>query len=226
MNIFQLGDQLWVNNKWFFDIMSINESDLVVRVKYKESIDRKYELYKQIKLPLDTIQSNESNDMFISIKLDEFKLKKYWGSLVDRLIKTHNPYMFKINEDAVSNPGFSGTPGVPGTSGSGDISNNVLISNNQTVKKVMLDLIDVNETLETDNQTENDYKKLVYNFLDYPWELDVEIDLCKEISNQRDEFLIASSVRIKDYFKDLSNINRALISKCSDIFQNDLLDLN
>lgn len=224
MYIFELGQQLWINNKWFFDVISINEANLVVRIKYKEAINREYNLYKHILFPINTIESNENLGIYSSIKINEQKLKTVWGSLVDRLVKEYNPYNYKINEN-VSNPGFSGTPGLPGTAGSGDISSTTIIANNSNIKKVMLDLIDLNETLESDNMTEYDYKKLIYNFLDYPWELDIELDLCKEISNYRDEFLISSSVRIKDYFTNLNNINKALISKCSDIFQNNLIDL-
>jgi hypothetical protein len=250
MNNLVAGNELYVNNKWFFDVISITEASLEVRIKYKEAQNRQYELYKIVKLPIDLVTIEETKNNLIYCTIDNTKLKTLWGSLVDRIVKESNPYNIKINEDAssdggntvgmgdVSNATLSGTPGVPGGAGSGDIYNTVISSstlyrgaksnkpNKENLKKALLNILGMKEDLQYGDNTDNDYKVLVYQFLEYPWTKDIEIDLINEILEWKAEFLDASPVRIKLYFKELFDLNSSLInSKCSDTFINQISQL-
>lgn len=242
---FEPGQQLYVNNKWFFDILESKDGQLVCRIKYKEAPNRQYYLYKDVKIDEKLLSVDESNDIFIVCKIDEKKLKDLYGSLIDRILKEQNPYLFSVNEDAsatvastagmgaVSQPGLSGTPGVPGTSGSGDLNVGNGVKNNKftytksgtRLKKALIDLLSMKEDLSNYNpETDSDYKKLVYEFLDYPWTVDLEIQVVKEASKDRDVFSNTSTSRISEYFKDLYTLNKfAIDSNCSNEFINKLL---
>lgn len=234
------GQQLYVNNKWFFDVSNIEGDKLTIRIKYKESSDRQYYLYKNILLDKNMFTDVKDMIDYVSCKIDEKKLKSIIGSLINLLIKEKNPYSIKEDASAnvsntagmgaVSQPGLSGIAGVPGTAGSGDINVGrkrtkqlmyTIPQTNSKIKKALLDIIGVKEDISIDVESDDDYKKKVFDFLDFPFDRDEEIDIIKEISKNRAYFLNISPVRIKDYFKDFFEINKSLInSKCSDNFIN------
>lgn len=245
---FEPGQQLYVNNKWFFDILESKDGTLECRIKYKEAPNRQFYLYKTIKLSESLITIVESNDLFISARVDEKRLKEQFGSLIDRIIKEQNPYLYKVNEEAsadagntggigdVSQPSLSGIAGVPGSAGSGDINIGkkkqkqliyTIPQQKSKIKSLLMDIIGLKEDLSNDEpETDTDYKKNIYEFLDYPWTIDVEIDLATEASKNRDYFIDASVARISAYFKDLYNVNKYIIdNKCSSNFVNKFLML-
>lgn len=122
-----LGSQLRVNNKWFFDVVGINDTDKTITVKffYKEGISRKYVLAKKIALPQSLITITETKDNVVYVKIDETQLKSKWGNIVNYIEKS--PDIYKLIESAdgmgaVSMPGLSGVVGQTGSAGSGDIS--------------------------------------------------------------------------------------------------------
>lgn len=154
---------------------------------------------------------------------------------------------------AVVSPGLSGTPGLPGTSGSGDISGvsttaSVLPSNeygleidttlNKKIRKKMfksknakriniikqpvLILKEQSEDIHNNN-TDNDYKTILYQFLDYPVDNDYDIKFIKIISKFRPLILNISTEILKSYFKNLYTTNKSLIiDNCSDWFINNM----
>ncbi len=250
MTNFTPGNELCINGKWFFDVTEAKDDSLTVRVKYKESPTRHFYLYKEVKLPTELITILETNDNVMNCSVDLNKLKTLWGSLVDRLVKESNPYKMKVFEDAsanagntggmgsVSQPGLSGSPGIPGSAGSGDVAGgrptkyymNGSEKNDKdqsSIKKAMMDLLGMSEELNVVDDTDNDYKKQVYQFMEWPWTVDAEIDIAKEANNWRAEFLNASPVRVKEYFKQLSALNAGIIkSRCSETFQNQIAALS
>jgi hypothetical protein len=154
---------------------------------------------------------------------------------------------------AVSMPGLSGTPGVPGSSGSGDIG--ALLggpaikkgtyglqdlskgikhmrklakngkNNKNGIKKALLNVFKESNDIDLQS-TDNDYKRTLYQFLDYPYTNEYDIKFIEEINEWRPNFLEASSPRIKQYFKDLYAANETMIkNNCSDTFQNQILVL-
>lgn len=131
-----VNDQLYVNDKWYFDIININDNIVQVRIKYKENPNIENYLYKSINLDksfFDQVDKDESTKL-IRVNLDEKKLRSTIGNLIDR-IKIEIDYSF-IYEDgggaasvgntggfgAVVAPGVNPVPGQQGTPGSGDIS--------------------------------------------------------------------------------------------------------
>ena len=254
------GQELYVNNQWFFDVIDKAENEsILVRIKYKEAPNREYVLNKIIKLPVNLLTIEEDCSSYLKCKIDLSKLKNLWGSLVDRIIKEKNPYILaSVNEDgsdggggvaastggntggmgAVSNPGLSGIPGVPGTAGSGDIAVGIYgkkkvkgfskipasTGSRTNIKKALLKSLGIKEDLEVTEETSNDYKKKLYDFLDWPWTKDSEIDLIKEINSNRDEFMKCSPVIIKEYLKNMWEMNKTLIkSNCSSQFINQIM---
>lgn len=129
----EIGNELYVNNSWYWDIVSIDENKIEVRIKYKENNTYNY---KTIKLPKELFKDGSKVDNVIHINIPKTELKKIIGNLVNRMIK--EPNMYDIFENAVAaspgnsagmgavaNPGLSGTPGTTGSAGSGDISGHV-----------------------------------------------------------------------------------------------------
>lgn len=240
---FQPGQQLYVNNKWFFDVLESKDEQLLCRIKYKEAPNREYFLYKTIKIDENLLLIEESNEIYITCKIDEKMLKNLYGSLIDRIIKESNPYKYKMNEDgsdasntagmgSVSQPGLSGIPGVPGTAGSGDINvgkNKQLMytipQKNSKLKKALMDILGMKEDLSNQTpETDTDYLKGVYEFLDYPWTIDTELNIIKEANKNRNNFTNVSPIRVSEYFKDLYNFNKSLINNnCSPEFINKFL---
>lgn len=257
MGNLKAGDQLFINGKWYFDVKSIDDQDIKVRIKYYEGTNKNYYLYKVIKLPVSLFTKCEPSGFIVKCTMLDKDLKKQIGGLIDRLVKEND--ITQIMEDvggmgAVSSPSMSGTPGVPGGAGSGDIGSfggaSVMPSNEfgleiipkvnrKQLKKIMkkggstkngirkplLNLLkeEVNaEILASDN----DYKLNLYQFLDYPTDNDWDVKFISTINDWRASFLDASSQRIKQYFKDLYETNKALIkNKCSEWFQNNIIIL-
>lgn len=150
---------------------------------------------------------------------------------------------------AVSSPGMSGTPGVPGAAGSGDIGGGGILPAsefglmrhpkvNKKIRKKLktkvgkaivkqpVILLTKENNEETVVNSENDYKNLLYEFLDYPTDNDIDIQFLEIINKLRPTFLELSSQRIKAYFKKLYEVNKSLINtKTSEWFQNNLFIL-
>lgn len=128
------NDQLYVNSKWYMDVIDIVNNLVTVRVKYSEAIDKGPYIYKNIKIPLEVIKPTEEKNGIKYCKINEIDLKKIIGGLIYRLHKQND--INAILEDganaantagmgAVSFGTMSGTPGVPGGAGSGDIAGTV-----------------------------------------------------------------------------------------------------
>lgn len=249
------GDQLFINNKWYFDVKSIDGQDIKVRIKYYEGANKDYFLYKVIKLPVSLFKDVMLDKFMVKVTVSEKDLKHQIGGLIDRLVKENDIMSIVEDMGAVSSPGMSGTPGVPGSAGSGDIvsfggSSSVLPANSfgldiipkvnrKQLKKIMkkghstkngirkplLNLL--KEEVSSDVlASDNDYKLQLYQFLDYPADNDWDIKFINVINDWRASFLEASSQRIKQYFKDLYETNKALIKdKCSEWFQNNMIVL-
>ncbi len=149
-------DQLFVNKKWFFDVIDVTDNKIKIRVKYKENINIPKYLYKTISLPKALFINVVDNTIYKSCAIEDRKLRLEIGGLVDRIAKEKNIYAViesktvpqliiedAIIEDAIAsvgntagmgavvNPGLSGIPGVPGAFGSGDLANSTF--GNKTV---------------------------------------------------------------------------------------------
>src|SRR5208283_4280458 len=140
---------------------------------------------------------------------------------------------------AVSNPGLSGIPGVPGTAGSGDISTGIfgkkkkgkafgyskIPASTSNLKKALMSTLGMKkEDLQVDAETTSDYKKKLYDFLDWPWKNDTELETIEEINTNRKEFETCTPAIIKTYLKDMWDMNKSLIkSKCTSPFINQMM---
>ncbi len=260
------GQELYVNNQWFFDVLDKAENEsILVKIKYKEAPNREYVLNKTVKLPINLLTIEEDCSTYLKCKIDLTKLKSLWGSLVDRIVKEKNPYALPVNEDggagggaaagggvacatagntggmgAVSNPGLSGVPGVPGTAGSGDIATGLFgkkkkgkafgyskipASSSSNLKKALMNSLGMKkEELAVVDETSSDYKKKLYDFLDWPWKNDTEIETISEINTNRKEFETCTPAIIKTYLKDMWDMNKSLIKgKCTSQFVNQLM---
>lgn len=258
------NDQLYVNGKWYMDIIKIEDTIITIRIKYYETDKKDYYLYKNIKLSTTLFSDFNLKNTIITCKINEVLLKKQIGSLIYRLVKESD--ITSLFEDvagmgAVSNPGLSGTPGIPGSAGS-DISNtsmpaSVMPGNsfgleidtplNKKVRKKLktkvgksiikspiinlykesVEFVDnrKRELVLPDNVDIN-YKNTLYTFLDYPAEIDYDINFINTINAHRAEFLSMSMDRIKLYFQDLYKLNKSIITKkCSDWFNNNIIIL-
>jgi hypothetical protein len=123
--------QLWVNEKWYMDVLKIENDKVTVQIKYTEP-GAKLNYYKQITIP-NIFKNLTQHSYIVKCKVNEKELKKHIGSLINRL--TVEKDIVKMFENAVaangantagmgavSMPGLSGVAGVPGAAGSGDIS--------------------------------------------------------------------------------------------------------
>lgn len=249
------GQQLYVNNKWYMDVIDVNDTKVKVRIKYYEGVKKDVYFYKEISLPKDLFTNLKENEYIVYTKVNQVELKKIIGSLINKLIKEDD--ITKMFEDgsvgagmgAVSNPGLSGTPGVVGNAGSGDVSGSVLPGSsnefaleihpkvNKKIRKklktkagkavVKQPVIELTENVvSTEELTENEYKSKVYAFLDYPTDNEYDHKFIQVVNKIRPSFLDTSGQRIKQYFKNLYNMNKSLIKlRTSDWFQNYILVL-
>jgi hypothetical protein len=246
MTELKAGDQLYVNSKWYFDVKDVNDTDIKVRIKYFEGTNKDYYLYKVIKLPVSLFVEPTVSNFIVNCKVSEKDLKRQIGGLIDRLVKESD--ISKILEEmgAVSSPGLSGTAGVPGSAGSGDVSNSVLPSNSygleiipkvnrKQIRKILKNkksgnilktpLLNLMKEDASDDvmNSDNDYKLHVFQMLDYPTDNEWDLKFIEIINAWRPNFIDTSSQRIKTYFKNLYETNRALIvNKCSEWFQNNM----
>ncbi len=251
MENLQPGTQLFVNNKWYFDIKSVDTENVRVRIKYYEGSNKAFSIYKVIKLPVSIFKNVEPYSFIYKCTVADKDLKREIGGLIDRLVREQD--ITRIMEDmgSVSSPGLSGVAGQTGSAGSGDISSvlpagsfgleKTSLANKKQMKRIvrkgknvkngirtpLLNLFKENADPDVDAQvSDNDYKLSVYQFLDYPTDNDWDIKFLETINEWRASFLEASMQRIKQYFMDLYNTNRALIkNKCSDWFQNNIIIL-
>lgn len=130
-NVLIPGDQLFVNNKWYFDVTEAQDSIIVVRVRYKENPKVENYIYRTIAIEKNLIKDITPHSFVKKCKIDERTLRNVLGSLVDRIAKEQD--VTTIFEDAslagpantagmgaVVMPGINSTPGVMGSFGSGD----------------------------------------------------------------------------------------------------------
>lgn len=137
--VIQPNDQLFINNKWYFDVLSVEGDSVKVRLKYNEAPSKKFYTYRTLKLPLNMFQESVKDQFIVRCKVHEPSLKLQIGGLINRLAIEPDMLQFSeslVKEDvaaagagggmgAVVNPGMSGTPGQIGSMGSGDIASPV-----------------------------------------------------------------------------------------------------
>ncbi len=128
-----IGDQLYVNEKWFWDVIGITNDMAIIQIYYIFGYPKPQITRKSFKYPIKDIFI-ESESMYKNTSIDENKLRKVIGNLIDQILIQDNILESIILEDgsgtaavstssstgmgAVTSPGISCTPGVPGTSGS------------------------------------------------------------------------------------------------------------
>lgn len=251
MNI-KIGDQLYVNGKWYFDVLDVQDGTVVIRIKYKENPRKEVYSYRPIALDANLFTNVQEKSFFKTCNIDNNQFKQVIGSLIDRIAKEGD--ISKIFEDGmgdVSMPGVNATPGMTGTSGSGDISVfpkstlgfEIVSKDYKRIRKKMktkasdaiiktpvINLTSVKESLEeeesTPDQTDNEYKTLVFDLLDYPTDNDYDVKFIKVINKIRPTFVESSAETIKSYFRNLYTLNKTLIkNKTSEWFQNNILIL-
>jgi len=242
----QENDQLYVNNKWFFDVFDIKDSNIVVRIKYKENPKIETYLYKKIVLPLEIFNDVTEKGFVKYCKIDTMQLKQQIGGLIDRIAKEQD--ITSLFEDAgmgsVSMSGISSLPGVPGDPGSGDVGGlmpkdslglQIVSPAYKKIRKkiktvagksiIKQPIISLKENSDND-ETDNEYKTKLFDFLDYPTDNEYDIKFINVINNLRSSFLNVSSDTIKAYFRNLYKMNKNLISnKTSEWFQNNIIIL-
>ena len=134
----KIGDQLFVNSKWYFDVIGIYGEDLLIQVFYMFGYPKSQITRKTFKINKNLIFIEKENDIFKFVSVSEPKLKLIIGNLINQLlIQTELDFESNsesnINEDggvaiasvgttagmgAVVSPGSPTTPGVSGTAGS------------------------------------------------------------------------------------------------------------
>lgn len=263
------GQQLFVNSKWYFDVKSIENQQVKLRIKYKESTRGGDPIYKLITIKQELLKDLVEKNGTVYCKIDEKQLRKDFGGLIDRIVKEKD--VNTIFEDVamasgantagmgnVSMATLSGTPGVPGGAGSGDIFSSALKPSTKmgpVIKKGTYGLSDLHKNIKTlrklakkgknnkmgiktplldvfkenasqQAETDNDFKRKLYEFLDYPWEKDIELKMITEMNVWRADFTNSSAQRIKTYFNDFYTMNESLIKKeCTDSFINNVMIL-
>jgi len=135
--VIQTNDQLFINNKWYFDVLSVEGDSVKVRLKYNEAPSKNYYTYRTLKLPINIFQDCIKDQFIVRCKVHEPSLKLQIGGLINRLANEPDMLQFAeslaIKEDAsnagagggmgaVVNPGMSGVPGQIGSMGSGDLA--------------------------------------------------------------------------------------------------------
>lgn len=232
----EVGNQLYVNKKWYMDIINIIDDILLLQIKYKINNNI---FYKQIKIKKDLFKENEVINGIIYCTINEKDLKYVIGTLINKLVKEKD--INKLFEDAVSMPGLSGTPGIPGATGSGDISrgvtgSSILPSNsfgleidrpeNKRIRKkikkikkkekkrkplIKSPVVQLSK-IKNENMTDDlEYKTKLFIFLDLPAQNDIDDSLLKSINKERSLFSEISSTRIKNYLNKFYKYNKTLI---------------
>lgn len=135
------NDQLYVNNKWYFDVKAIDGDIIKVRIKYYENSQKDFYIYKVIKLPLNIFKNPVKDNFIVRCTVIDRELKLQIGGLINRLVTEPDILQLaeglKTNEDmgAVSNPGLSGTAGQIGSFGSGDIASHPTTGSSKLLPK-------------------------------------------------------------------------------------------
>lgn len=135
----KIGDQLFVNNKWYFDVIGIYGEDLLIQIFYMFGYPKQQITRKAFKINKNLIFIEKENDIYKYVSISENKLKTLIGTLIDQILIQADldlSIVVKesiINEDggvavasagtttgmgAVVSPGSPTTPGVSGTAGS------------------------------------------------------------------------------------------------------------
>lgn len=241
-----INDQLYVNNKWYFDVTGINDNIIQVRIQYKENPNINTFIYKKINLDKSIFTKVEELQGFTKCEIDEKILKKTIGNLITR-IKVEKDYSF-IFEDgggvatsansggmgAVVSPGINSTPGVMGTAGSADISTtlgpstmyNDLLGKSfkqhekdQKKKKKKKIVTPIIQLENLDNKTnDNTLKTLILDMIDYPVNNEYDLLFIKKIKENSQLLMSSSSEVIKKYINDLIELNKSKIKYCSEWF--------
>lgn len=99
------GMQLFVNNKFYFDVKKIDGDNAKIRIKYSETAKKDFYLYKTITLPVSLFKDIQEYGFLYTCNINEKDLKFKIGSLIDRIaveqdiIKIMNENVAIINED-------------------------------------------------------------------------------------------------------------------------------
>lgn len=246
----KINDQLFVNGKWYFDVIDINENIVQVRVQYKENNDFKDYLYKSINLDKDLFEKVETidNTNLINCEIDENKLRRAIGNLMSRLrIEMDYSFMFEDVGVAtaansagfgdVSMPGINSTPGAEGSAGSGDISTTLGGSTVTPVpelgepwdkhkkrKKKKPTLKSPIIHLESVNllNMDSELKTNLLNIMDYPAENAYDHAFITDMTRKKDILMGRSKEVIVNYVNDLVELNKHIYDECSDWLKNEL----
>lgn len=242
-----VNDQLYVNNKWYFDVTGINDNIIQVRIQYKENPNINTFIYKNLNLDKSIFTKVEKIHSFTKCEIDEKILKKTIGNLITR-IKVEKDYSF-IFEDgggvatsansggmgAVVSPGINSTPGVMGTAGSGDISTILGPStmyddtlgksfkqhekDKKKKKKKQRIVTPIIKLENLDVKTnDNTLKTLVLDIIDYPIDNEYDLLFIDKIKENSDLLMNSSSEVIIQYITDLIELNKSIITLCSEWF--------
>lgn len=243
------NDQLYVNNKWYFDVIDINDNIIQVRIQYKENPNINNFLYKNINLDKTIFTKVEEYKTFIKCEVDENKLKQIIGNLISR-IKVEIDYSFVFEDvgvatsansagmGAVSMPGVNSTPGMTGSAGSADISTvlgpsvkyndeiGVAFNKNDTKKKKRKKLIIKTPVIKLENlntiQDENQLRTKILDIIDYPIDNNYDKLFINNIKEKKSFLMNSSTEVIKQYINDLISLNKSLIKNCSEWFINQI----
>jgi len=244
----KINDQLFVNNKWYFDIVDINDNIIKVRIQYKENPNIEKYLYKNINIDKSLFDKVEEYKYFFKCTIDENKLRQNIGNLISR-IKIEKDYSF-IYEDAavaansagmgdVAAPGINSTPGAYGSVGSADFgapayttpsekpnmgSNVVGEKKKKKTKKDKIKLKTPTIKLETFSNINdiNDIKTNILNLIDYP-DLNKHDLYFVELINKNKVVLMNSSIPVvQKFMDDLKQLNNELYSFCSEYFMDEI----
>jgi hypothetical protein len=90
MDNIKAGDQLFVNNKWYFDVKSADGTNVKVRVKYYEGAKKDYYLYQVISIPAKLLTAVKKEGFLTICTIADRELKMLIGGLIDRLVKEPN----------------------------------------------------------------------------------------------------------------------------------------
>lgn len=232
-----INDQLYVNNKWYFDVTNINDNILQVRIQYKENPNINNYIYKHINFDYKLIDKIEKTNGLIYCTIDEKKLRNVIGNLINR-IKVEPNYSFLFEDGSggdgggfgdISMPGLSGVPGVPGSAGSGDISNTSLASSyikpidlfgerpkKKKKRKVKAPFIKI----ESIDNSLNEVKTIILEIIEYPELNSTDTLFIDDIIIKKDILMNSGIDTIIQYFNDLININKSLYNSCSDYIKN------
>jgi hypothetical protein len=235
------GNELYINNQWYWDILKVDTDNVEVRIKYIEG--NNLHMYKNISLPKSIFNDCSQVNNVIHCIIDKSKLKSIIGGLINRLVKSPNIYdIFEnvvsvspgnsVGMGDVSNPGLSGTPGTVGSAGSGDVSSfinfgieKIPASNMKHIKQITKKRKNKkkNETvlrnpihllfenLADGNITDNQFKQFFFEFLDHPIENGYDEVVINSINKNRPEFLQISKQRLQAYLQMFYDTNKAFI---------------